>query len=80
MLFRYLLCTIPFLFLACKQEIKKSELKIADKNIPKQKKQRLIRSTKKPKNRKIFPSISMPNGRENTVIVYRMKELTNMNQ
>jgi uncharacterized protein YxeA len=38
MLLRYLLLTAPFLFLACKEEIKKSEPKVTDKNIQEQKK------------------------------------------
>ncbi len=36
---KYLLLTIPFLFFSCKQEKKKSEPKIADTNIPEQKKE-----------------------------------------
>lgn len=38
MSFRYLLLTIPFLCLSCKQEVTKSESKVADSNIQEQKK------------------------------------------
>lgn len=36
---KYLLLTIPILFFSCKKEMKKSEPKIADRNIPEQKKE-----------------------------------------